>query len=351
MKNLKLNQFKIGAGPMSTEIIDILVNYSTTNSLPMMIIASRNQIDHRSGYVTTTADFLSKNTNDDILFCRDHCGPYFSAADKGMSIADAIRSTKDTIEQDILHGMDLIHIDTCYCDDPYGVAEELIEFTTNLNPNILLEFGSEENTGDLPALEKFKNDAAFASQFKNIKFIVGQTGSLVMGGKQSGSFDIDYVKQLVKVAHNHGLQFKEHNADYLQHADIQLRKEAGINALNIAPQLGHIQTETILDLCDTFGIDSTAFECCVLESNTWEKWTRGVSCDDREKVHIAGHYCFNTPIYKDMKEKLRAHVDVDAAIDLAITSCLDTYYVKEDEEARLKRKLAEIRKRDPFIYR
>jgi len=30
----------------------------------------------------------------------------------------------------------------------------------------------------------------------------------------------------------------EHNADYLTKQDIDLRKQAGVNSLNIAPQLG-----------------------------------------------------------------------------------------------------------------
>ena len=291
-----------------------------------MIIASRNQVDHSSGYVTTTKELLTKNTHDNILFCRDHCGPYFSTAEKGMSIADAIRSTKDTIEQDILHGMDLIHIDTCYCDDPYAVAEELIEFATNLNPNILLEFGSEENTGDLPALQKFQNDASFASQFKNIKFIVGQTGSLVMNGKQSGSFDVQYVQQLVSIANKHGMRFKEHNADYLLPLDIRMRKESGVNAVNIAPQLGHIQTETILNLCTKFDIDAAQFRNTILQSNTWDKWITNKDCADTTKIHTAGHYCFNTIEYADIKEALSKHINVDDEINAAITTCLNVYY-------------------------
>lgn len=336
---------------MSNEIIDILINHSVSTKLPLMIIASRNQVDHASGYVTTTKEFLSKNVNDNILFCRDHCGPYFSVAEKGKTIAEAIQTTKDTIAQDILHGMDLIHIDTCYCDDPYAVAEELIEFAVGLNPDIILEFGSEENTGDLPAFNKFKNDADFAKKFDNIKFIVGQTGSLVMDGKQVGSFDVDHVKQMVNIAHNNSLQFKEHNADYLMPADIQLRKESGIAALNIAPQLGHIQTKTILDLCSKFDIDYGQFSDLILKSKTWEKWATDKNCSDKTKILIGGHYCFNTAEYKDIKETLGQHIDVDDKINTAITSCLDIYNSRETEEERLKRKLAEIRKRDPFVYR
>ena len=93
-----MKKFKLGAGPMSKEIIDLLIEYSATFSFPIMIIASRNQVDYDSGYVCTTAQLAKQvkshpDYNKDILICRDHCGPYFSDLDQGLSLSDALNNT------------------------------------------------------------------------------------------------------------------------------------------------------------------------------------------------------------------------------------------------------------------
>ena len=48
--------FKLGFGPMSREVISSLATYSTDKNEPLMVIASRNQIDAESGYVMTTPE-------------------------------------------------------------------------------------------------------------------------------------------------------------------------------------------------------------------------------------------------------------------------------------------------------
>ncbi len=42
---------KIGIGPMSTEVIEAVYKYSSINNKDLMLIASKNQIDHSGGYV------------------------------------------------------------------------------------------------------------------------------------------------------------------------------------------------------------------------------------------------------------------------------------------------------------
>ena len=130
--------FRLGFGPMSREVIEILCNYSHNNKKPLMIIASRNQVDAESGYVMTTPQIreqLSALSTDYIWMCRDHCGPYFLDAEKNLSLRDAVEATKKTIAYDIEQGFDLIHIDTSRVDDTYGIAEELFKFCLDLYPN------------------------------------------------------------------------------------------------------------------------------------------------------------------------------------------------------------------------
>lgn len=98
---------------MSSETIESVYKYSAINNKPLMLIASKNQIDHSSGYVNNWntrqySDFLKilkkKYKNSRVKICRDHCGPGFNG---NYSIKDVF----DTIDSDIQNNFDLIHID------------------------------------------------------------------------------------------------------------------------------------------------------------------------------------------------------------------------------------------------
>lgn len=317
---------KLGFGPMSPEIIDTLVRYSNQGK-PLMLIASRNQIDATSGYVMTTEalyDRVRNTMSENLWLCRDHCGPYFLDSEKSLDIGLAIEATKKTIAKDIEMGFNLIHIDTSRCEDTYGVANQLIEFCLKLNPNIHFEFGTEENVGVAAGINKYKDDVKFASQFPNMEFVVAQTGSLVMEDRQVGDFNVEVATELANFAHSMNVKLKEHNADYLTADQIQLRKQAGVDACNIAPQLGVIQTKTILALAQQYNVDSTEFANIVLSSQRWKKWM--LDGGDSVKINSAGHYCFASYAYKQLIEKLNVHCNTDKEIESAIVQCLDLYY-------------------------
>jgi len=293
-----------------------------------MIIASRNQVDADSGYVMTTPELreqLQTLPTDYIWVCRDHCGPYFLDTEKQLSLADAIEATKKTIAYDIEQGFDLIHIDTSRVDDTYGVAEELIRFCLELNPNIRFEFGTEENIGVAAGAIKYKEDVAFARQFPNMQFVVAQTGSLCYEDRQAGTFDYHIAQDLVDVAEAAGVRLKEHNADYLTAEQIQLRKSAGVHALNIAPQLGVAQTKLLRDIATSCDLKEEweAFSVRVLGSLRWQKWTTDSNANMR--VNIAGHYCFETDEYKDLVIKINQRLDWKYNLKKEIESILDLY--------------------------
>lgn len=312
---------------MSRQINEIMANYATENKRPLMFIASRNQVDADSGYVMTTrqlADQLNPLRSEYIKICRDHCGPYFLDVEKSLDLRQAVEATKKTIASDIENGFDLIHIDTSRCDDPYKVADELFKFCIDLNPNIEFEFGTEENVGVSAGIKKYQEDVKFASQYPNMQFVVAQTGSLTMEDRQVGSFDSAAVKKLVKFAETANVKLKEHNADYLTAEQIKLRKEAGVHACNIAPQLGVIQTKTVLNLAKQYDVDTGYFEQCVLESGKWKKWL--LDGDNSVKIAIAGHYCYNTEQYARLEDHLNDRCDVYSNVKNSITACLDLYY-------------------------
>ena len=300
-------KFKLGFGPMSKEIIDIIGEYTISKQSPLMIIASRNQVDESSGYVMTTSELsnqVKKYDRNLLWLCRDHCGPYFLDVEKHLSEREATEATKKTIAKDIENNFDLIHIDTSRCENGYKIAEELINFCLNLNPNIKFEFGTEENVGVAAGIEKYKNDVEFASQFPNMIFVVAQTGSLVMEDRQVGTFNVEAVKRLVSYANTSKVLLKEHNADYLTKEQILLRKDAGVHALNIAPQLGVIQTKILRRLSVENGlkIEWEEFSKYVISSNKWKKWL--INGNDEIKVDIAGNYLYNSTTHKNLRDKL-----------------------------------------------
>lgn len=353
-----MKHFKLGFGPMSKEIIDILGTYSNKNRFPLMIIASRNQVDYNSGYVSTTKEYceqLAPYKNDNLLICRDHCGPYFSDLDRGLSLDTAIARCKATINIDIREGVNMIHIDVSRIpENQLKYGKDLIEFALARKPDIILEFGSEDNTGEdlASSLARLNEQLEFLQQYKNnVKFFVTQTGSLTKDG-QVGKFDLETNKLIARKIHAAGFLFKEHNADYFTDEDIKLRIDAGVDSLNIAPQLGKIQT----DLLKKHAPEDKwqAFADYVYSKGHWARWVNDNGADKDNAVSVSGHYCFNSDQYRD----IIASIDYDKfkkILTYSINSLLDFYKRIEPNEyifqQKLKAKLEELRKRDPFIYK
>lgn len=355
-----MKQFKLGFGPMSKEIINILCDWAIEEEYPIMIIASRNQVDFDSGYVCKTnelSDIIKSHNTDKILLCRDHCGPYFTDLDKGLSVDEAMIRCKETIKADISAGFDLIHVDVSRIpDNQLEYAKELLDYALSLNPSIKLEFGSEDNTGiDInSSIARLDPQLEFLQQYKNnIVFFVTQTGSLTKEN-QLGNFDVARNKEILEKVHAAGFLFKEHNADYFTEEDIQLRIEAGIDSLNIAPQLGKIQTETLKKLSpeDVWN----KFSDYVYSKNYWQRWVQSDTADKESATLVSGHYCYNSDEYKNIIEK----IDYENFYDILkyrVNKLLDFYqtFDSENEEVqykiRLAKRLEELRKRDPFIYR
>jgi len=355
-----MKQFKLGFGPMSKEIIEILAKHTKANNYPLMLIASRNQVDYATGYVCTTSELaeqVNQYKNPNLLLCRDHCGPYFSDLDKGLSLEIAVERCKNTIQSDIYAGFKLIHIDVSRVkDEPLKVAEELIRFAINSNPEIMIEFGSEDNTGiDIDSsLARIESQLEFLTPYKkNIVFFVTQTGSLTKSG-QAGTFDIERNQTVGEQIRAAGFMFKEHNADYFTAEDIQKRIDAGVDSLNIAPQLGVMQTNLLKEFAPAELWD--VFSNLVYNQNYWHRWVDEGVTDKDIAVSVSGHYLFHSQTYKD----IIASIDYDKfklQLEEKITALLDHYktfdhtHPEVQFQIRLKKRLEELRQRDPFIYR
>jgi tagatose-1,6-bisphosphate aldolase non-catalytic subunit AgaZ/GatZ len=334
---MDISKFKLGLGPMSKDIVDICLEYSKVYDYPIMLIASRNQVDFDYGYAFTTEEFteyVRANKNYDpnrVLICRDHCGPYFSDADQSLSLDQAVERCISTIRADIKAGFDLIHIDVgriTGVDNQESIATELFDFALSLNPNIMFEFGSEDNTSTNidDSLSNLHRQLEFTKKYKNnLKFFVTQTGSLTKH-TQMGSFDKKMNLSTAEQIHSYGLLFKEHNGDYLKETDILLRKESGVDSVNIAPQLGYIQSSVLYSCSNKSYQEFTDFFDTVVNSNYWKKWVVGEDIDDTLKFRVSAHYMYSDQGCRAFMEKIK-NIDNEFSDTLRkeLFSTLDNY--------------------------
>ena len=313
---------KLGLGPMSTEIIDIVSDFAKFNKKDIMFIATRNQIDKKEfggGYVNNFSTeeyskYIKKKKNKYIHLCRDHAGPFLKDNEKNIKFEASLEKTKESLENDIINDFRLIHIDTSMCKNKYRTADELISFCKSVasknKKKIFFEFGTEEH-GIKVAVKKFENDAAYFSQIENKMFLVGQTGSLIKEIYQVGEFENEIAKNLVKLSKKYGVYLKEHNCDYIDKDQIIERKQIGINAINVAPELGYIQTRTTLFLANKFGIkeDLNNYKKLVLGGKKWKKWIYSPSMNNSNKILCAGHYHFSSQEYKLLINEINKFVN------------------------------------------
>ena len=325
----------LGLGPMSLEVINSFNSFSKKYKKKIMLICSRNQIDSEKfggGYVNNFStsdfsDFVAKKKNDLLIMSRDHCGPFKKDTKKKFSLKQEVDNCKVSLSDDISHNFRIIHIDTSGCGGAkYEVATELINFCNNEalknKKKIFFEFGAEDH-GVLTNFKKFTRDAKFFSKFSNKQFIVCQTGSLVKSLFQVGQFDISSVKIMKKIARDNGILLKEHNCDYLNLEQIQLRKKYGINAINIAPEFGSIQSNLTYIIAHELGFLSeiNEFKKLVLKKEKWKKWIYFKE-NDMIKFLTAGHYHFGTKTYKNLLYKINRKLNFQKRLDKAIENNL-----------------------------
>ncbi len=335
---VKMEEFDLGIGPMSSEVIEAVYRYSHFNGNGLMLISSKNQVDYSGGYVNNwkTKDFvkyLSKMSSiypkSNVIVCRDHCGPGFNG------IYD-LKDTYSTIRDDIENGFDLIHIDfSKFPGSKTDILEEskkAINYAMSINPKIKLEIGTDENRGDFynkGTIPKIEQEIDFFKSFCHPDFYVVQTGSLIKEINQVGEFNPPFVKDISFILKQKGLKLKEHNADYLSKDEISLRRGV-VNAMNIAPQLGTVQTQKTLESCLIHGISFEDFTNEAYSRKKWEKWLQENTPKNKFLCSlIAGHYHFSSKNYKKILNELSKSINIKEEI---ISSLMEV--IKHYEENR-----------------
>lgn len=315
-------------GPMSHNVVDCVIKHGQKH--PIGFIPSRRQVDFSGGYVNNwnTQTFVEyvKEKNSSILICRDHGG-----AEQGQVSDDGYESFGvDSIN------FDLIHI------DPFRVSKtvhesaektvEYIKFCYLKNPSIFYEVGTEEaifkyEPNELDYFLRYLKNNLTDLEFSQIKYAVVQSGTgLDLSTRtNTGNFSAGRLSNFIEVVKHHNLLSKEHNGDYLIDSfDVKIRYALGLDAINIAPEFGQIESEYYLDVCKRTNLIEDLYQICY-NSGKWKKWVKDVSRVSREQIiMISCHYILSSD---EFLSKIKSNFpNADKIIKKRITSQLNLLY-------------------------
>ena len=175
----------LGIGPMSKPLIKATLELAQEKDFPIMLIASRNQVDSDEfghGYVrdwdqdrfVADVEAVEKEIGFDGLcyLCRDHGGPWQRDEERAakLSVAEAMDRCIRSYKHDMQAGFDLLHIDPTkdpefsmgtvpfelVIDRTVEIIDELEKFRKEKGlPEIGYEAGTEETNGGLTSVDAF----------------------------------------------------------------------------------------------------------------------------------------------------------------------------------------------------
>lgn len=333
----------LGVGPMSVNCVDAAVELANLHEIPMMLIASRRQIDSEAfggGYVNnwTTAQFASyvidRDKKGKVLLARDHGGPWQNTREKeqGLSLRRAMDSAKSSYLADLEAGFQILHIDPSVdihgqppVDEVLSRVFELYEYcwsqAQRLGREVIFEIGTEEQSGSTNSQEELNytlnamQDFCKRNRLPQPSFVVIQAGTRVMEKRNVGSFDSPIrvaqeipaeiqLPKMIEICNRYGIFMKEHNTDYVSDEALQWHPRLGIHAANVAPEFGVAETLALLEVLEQNGCGAQAesFLDLAYGSRKWDKWMlKDTAATDRDRAIIAGHYVFATPECQELK--------------------------------------------------
>ena len=337
----------LAVGPMSKNCVDATIEIANEKKVPIMIIASRRQIDSKElggGYVNNwnTRKFSSyvkkRDKNKLITLCRDHGGPWQNSIEieKKFNSIKAMNSAKKSYMEDIDSGFKIIHIDTCLSLNGTEKSKkktlnrlfELYKFCSNYakkkKKNIFFEIGTEEQSGTTNTQKELEETLNKTINFckrnklKKPTFVVIQSGTRVMEMRNIGTFEAPFrveneipaeiqIPKMIEICKKYKVLMKAHNTDYLSNEALNCYPRLGINAANIAPEFGVIESKKILEIMTSLKLRSlkNSFIKLSLNSNKWKKWMiKDSKTNNYEKAIISGHYIFSDKKFSKIKENL-----------------------------------------------
>jgi len=324
-----MSNIKYFIGPMSKNVVDTIIEFCNKTNNNIGLIPSRRQVEWNGGYVNNWdtknfSEYVTRKSNF-ITLQRDHSGP-----GQGQYEDNGISSLIDDCKY-----LDLIHIDPW---KKYSKYEEGLEWTIDmiklcgaLNSNIEFEIGTEEaiRRFEPDELDKLVQDLKLSLTprlFKKIKYLVIQSGTSLKGTTQTGHYDNQRLLNMIAIAKKHNLLSKEHNGDYIPVSVIKEKFDLGLDAINIAPEFGLIETQTYLDNIKEDSILDKFFNICY-ESKKWVKWVNedfDPFTNKIDLIKICGHYVLSNPQF--LSEIKSQFPNIDKQIKFNITNKLKELY-------------------------
>jgi len=320
-----MDNVKYFIGPMSKNIVYAIVEFCTNTGNTIGLIPSRRQVEWDGGYVNnwTTEEFSKYVTT--LPLQRDHGGP-----GQGNNDDDGFES----LAYDAKH-FQLIHIDPWKKYPGYvdGLEQtiKMIKFAYEINPKLIFEVGTEEAIRPFEAeeLDQLVIDLGAAlpkEAYEQIKYLVIQSGTSLKGTNQTGNYDSNRLKEMIKVAKRHGLISKEHNGDYIPVETIKEKFDLGLDCINIAPEFGLIETQTYLDEIKDSKIFDRFWQICY-DSKKWVKWVNpgfDPYYNKEQLVKISGHYVLS---YPEFTSDIKSHFPgIDEKVKANVTKKLNQLY-------------------------
>ena len=313
-----MNYPKYYIGPMSKNIVDAIIEFSNETNNQIGLIPSRRQVEWDGGYVNNwPTEQFSKYINK-IILKRDHAGP-----GQGYVKDDGFESLKYDCKY-----LNMIHIDPWKeypkYEDGLTWTVNMIRFCYSQNPNIEFEIGTEESIRkfsaiDIDILLKDLKSNLTNKEFNQIKYAVIQSGTSLKENVNTGEYNKDRLISMIKVVKNYGLLSKEHNGDYIPINLIKEKMELGLDAINIAPEFGLIETLSYINE----GINIDKFWKICYNSRRWDKWVDNNFNPYIQKldlIKICGHYVLSNP------EFLKIKPNIDDKIKFNIKKKLNELY-------------------------
>ena len=314
-----MEKIKYFIGPMSKNIVDAIMEYTTDTQNNVGLIPSRRQVELSGGYVHnwTTEEFAAHAQG--LFLVRDHGGP-----GQGLHDDDGYES----LAADCDH-LNMVHIDPWKKFPAYQAGTrwtiEMIKYCHALNPGLFYEVGTEETIRHFSAFElhnlltDLENNLTDA-EYKQIKYCVIQSGTALRGNENTGRYDKNRLDTMIQMVKSHRLLSKEHNGDYLPTALIAEKFSLGLDSINIAPEFGQLETLCYLE---EMGSDIEEYYKICYESKRWEKWVGedfSPHENKEELIKICGHYVLSDEKFKLIKP------DIDNKIKLKIKAKLGALF-------------------------
>jgi hypothetical protein len=317
---------RLGIGAVSAHVIRAAFRYSALNGMPIIVMATQNQIDENGGYVMTLPNFSAQaeilckeHAGCNVILARDHLKP------ENLS-SDGVEHLKESISILRANGIRLIHLD-------FGEFAHTKAQSLSVLDSVVAWLKSRHNGTFVEISTTLDDHAEYAENLIddlgrlsdiNPDFIVLPTGSKVRNGTQVGVFSGELAARTGALAHELGINLKEHNADFLSKTDVSLR-DGIVDAFNIAPECGLLQTKLTLSLAETYGIDYRPFLVEAYKSHQWLKWVTP-DFDDKELCSIlAGHYVFQGENYRRLIDTIGKYCSFNDQLDRRLFEVFDRY--------------------------